>query len=565
MRSPFEAAADEPWLRDAAAAVAKSSEAAVAMADAALASANAQIAAAHHATMQLDSQLYDAGPTSPASPASPPLSPMAPQLSHLGGRELVQRIHESAVALAEKDFALLDGEKGALVPLLQHAVGKPAGCLCLELCEPSAEAVLRSALPRLESRVGVDNPAWQLVRFMVPMLAELRRRLAIARSALKSLHAVLPPPPADAAPLSAIAVGRMLLAMAAEGSEHPGAEAARLAAPKVSEAMAMWQAAAIAEALGPIASDLALQAHTLAGHLKKALPAAQGNELLQGIGLMAPPAAVLVLAAAPRIDRIRKLAATGSPDGISPFPATNQYAHGTGIGVISGVVISTPAAQATTGAPSAPTPRWAQLLAQQLLLTLWRLHYCGVLPAPPASKADAHQMSTNALAPLDSTIDSRVGDTSGVSGQQTASSASLRRSRALPHSADGAVPPRAAPRAAGASMPTYTMAATGSVPRLMPQGALQRPLGGKLPSVGQLPFRTLIGRLPDEVAPLAAPQPQPGSRGSTASQPMNKPPPLMPGTPGSWYARLAKAQPSRESAISAHLSLTHSKSAPGFC
>lgn len=282
---------------------------------------------------------------------------------------------------------------------------------------------------------------------------------------------------------------------------------------------------------------------------------------------MAPPAAVLVLAAAPRLERFRRLALTGSPDGISPYPGTNQYAAGTGISGISGVVTSTPAAQASTAAPTAPTPKWAQHLAQQLLITLWRLHSCGVLPAPPPPAAPSHVPTssngrTPELAALDhslftadhSLFTAETG--SHLTGSQSSTS-TLRRSRtgmALPHSADGTLPPRP-PRAAGATMPTYTMAATTSMPRLMPQGSLQRPLGGRLPTVGQLPFRTLIGKLPghdneggESLASIAPPLPTP------------KPPGLTPGS-----RRTAKPKPPpRESAIKQSLGLTHSKSAPGF-
>ena len=470
------------------------------------------------------------------------------------------------MALTDKDYARGQGG-GGVVPLLAHAVGKPAGALCLELSEPAAEVALLAALPKLWAMRDANN-AWQLVRYLLPMLAELRRRLTEARDALRKLHAALPPPPADAAPLSAVAVGRMLLAMAAEGSEHPGAAAARHAAPKVSEAVGQWQRAGIADALSMIASDLALQAHTLTGHLRRALPLAQGAELLQGVALMSPPAAVLVLASAPRLERFRKLAATGGIDGVSPFPGTNQVQAGVGIGLISGAACNPPAAQATAGSTSAPRPRWAQLLAQQLLTTLWRLHSCGVIPmpaaptiGPPACGLSAAQLSSSGLSAAFDPQLSAEGRLAGVPRDESpelhSASASRRAATgsrvprpAQPYSgADGTLPPRAlSTRAAGASMPTFTMAATQSQQsRRMPQGALQRlGAGGKLPTAGKLPFRTLIGRPPSRESSLA------NSCAYGES-----------GHAGSAFAP-APASGGRQSAIRSTLGLTHSLSAPGY-
>ena len=293
---------------------------------------------------------------------------------------------------------------------------------------------------------------------------------------------------------------------------------------------------------------------------------------------MSPPAAVLVLASAPRLERFRKLAATGGIDGVSPFPGTNQVPAGVGIGLISGAACNPPAAQATAGSTSAPRPRWAQLLAQQLLTTLWRLHSCGVIPmpepptiGPPACGLSAAQLSSSGLsAAFDPQLSAEgrlagVGHASAADGllemssaaEMLSASASRRAGAgsrgprsAQPYSgADGTLPPRAAStRAAGASMPTFTMAATQSQQaRRMPQGALQRlGAGGKLPTAGKLPFRTLIGRPPSSESSLAnaCAYGESGHAGSTFAP--------------------APASGGRQSAIRSTLGLTHSLSAPGY-
>ena len=454
-------------------------------------------------------------------PAPAPTSKIAAgePLENVGSRELLHRIHEIAMALTDKDYAVEpsamgngSGASGGLVPLLAHAHGKPAGSLCMELSEVGAEAALNAALPHLWARRESNNAA-QLLRYLIPMVAELRRRLNEARSALERLHAALPPPPADAAPLSAVAVGRMLLAMAAEGSEHPGAPAARVAAPEVSQAIAQWQRAGIADALGTIASDLALQAHTLAGHLRRALPPSIGAELLQGVELMAPPAAVLVLASAARLERFRRLALTGSVDGTSPFPGANQVPAGTGMGAVSGVCCNPPAANASTGSNSAPSARWAQILAQQLLLALWRLHSCGVIPAPPPmpSMASASYMAASGnmgrVSPPPPPLEDRIAAEgpkaalrqSKRGGGGGGSRPSSRSQNAF--SADGSMPAGGGGggggtrvRAAGAAAPTFAMAASTSAKGKLSVGTMQRPGGGA--PLAKAPFRTLIGRLP---------------------------------------------------------------------
>ena len=75
---------------------------------------------------------------------------------------------------------------------------------------------------------------------------------------------------------------------------------------------------------------------------------------------------------------------------------------------------------------------------------------------------------------------------------------------------------------------------------LAPQGALQRPLGGRLPAIGQMPFRTLIGRHP------SAPE----------QHPLEPPPPTL--------TRSRLGDQERHSAIRSTLGLTHSRSAPGY-
>ena len=70
----------------------------------------------------------------------------AASASEMSGRQLLLRIHELSHALTDRELLC------ALPlphPLLAHSAGKPAGALCLELSDASAEAALRGALGKL--------------------------------------------------------------------------------------------------------------------------------------------------------------------------------------------------------------------------------------------------------------------------------------------------------------------------------------------------------------------------------------------------------------------------------
>ena len=192
-----------------------------------------------------------------ASVPPPPSSTerAASAFATMSGKELIKRVYTLAISMAEwrTPKAAAAGITGgsaaaaaahtgsAAQPLIRHAVGKPAGCLCLELCETSAHVALRATLARL-SRLAVaetdDNTAHvvHVISQLLPLLTELRRRLATARQALMRLVTTLPPAPPGAAPVGAVSVAKALLAMSADGSRHPGAEAARAAAPQVTSA-----------------------------------------------------------------------------------------------------------------------------------------------------------------------------------------------------------------------------------------------------------------------------------------------------------------------------------------
>ena len=374
-----------------------------------------------------------------ASVPPPPSSTerAASAFATMSGKELIKRVYTLAISMAEwrTPKAAAAGITGgsaaaaaahtgsAAQPLIRHAVGKPAGCLCLELCETSAHVALRATLARL-SRLAVaetdDNTAHvvHVISQLLPLLTELRRRLATARQALMRLVTTLPPAPPGAAPVGAVSVAKALLAMSADGSRHPGAEAARAAAPQVTSArerprgeppeplatplpsplplpcpchplcpcpalaipsplalalavpsplalplpsplplplpsplplplpsplplplplpsppplpcpyhplspcprhpqvtsaLDAWHEAGIADALGTVATDLSVHAHTLAGHIRRALPAAQGSDLLQGISQMPPPVAISHLCSPHRLERLRRIAAWGA-------------------------------------------------------------------------------------------------------------------------------------------------------------------------------------------------------------------------------------------------------------
>ena len=209
---------------------------------------------------------------------------------------------------------------------------------------------------------------------------------------------------------------------------------------------------------------------------------------------MAPPAAVAVLATPSRLHHFRRLAATGT-------------------------VPSSAIANVTSTAPNA----WAQLLAQQLLCTLWRLHGCGVLPslAPPppagatgatgaaaaaaASAAAAAAASTPPIVPQDGLFLLSAAGVAPVTAAAATSEVPPAQARAASSEAaaagggggrggggrgGGGLPMG---RATGASMPTFAMASanTRGTQRVKAQGALARTTGG-VPTTGQLPFLAAI-------------------------------------------------------------------------
>ena len=372
-------------------------------------------------------------------------------------------------------------------PLIRHAVGKPAGCLCLELCEPQAFDALRAALPRLWRQDSSPGSPADTIRYLLPMLREFRTRLATARHALAQLASILPPAPDGATPLGAIAVARALLSMAADGSKHPGAAAARQVAPDVAAALEAWHRSGLADAVGVIGSDLALHAHTLAGHIRRALPPVQGSELLQGIVQMPPPAAIAELAFPARIERLQRIAAWGSTSmemakelalasGTKPMSSS-----GLGIGLLSGASINLPASCATASASSTPKIEWVQLLAQQLLITLWRLHRVGAIVAPAAPSRVPQQGAALAT---------QHGRAAAAASTATAATAAATA---------------AASRAAGALAPTFTRASAKPATRLAPQGALHR-LGQSKPPGPALPFLAALIAPPSSVAKEGKPR-----------------------------------------------------------
>ncbi len=500
-----------------------------AAADAAL---RTQLAQARSAAREaIDPAAALASHDAPAEHASAEPDVTSPRpLAEMGGRELLKAIYARAVRLSEKPAPSASRLAAApAAPLLRHALGKPAGCLCLELCEPGAYDALRAAshrLSRLESQPGGEPQPGGLaetLRELLPMLGELRHRVAVGRWALRRLGAALPPAPAGAAPTAALAVGSSLLSMAGSGT-HPGAEAARQAAPEVAAALELWNRSGLAEVAPTLAADLSLHAHTLARHLSKSMPRTDEGELLQGVAQMPPHLAVIELGTAAHLECFRRIASWGDVTPEPTGPGTNQVPAGVGIGLRSGAFHNPPAACASTGAAAAPSAQWVQLLAQQLLCTLWRLHRCGALAVPidvevqqaaeqlieqqrRARQAQLEQQRRQQPPPPPPAADDEPDEQDlphyprhlqAVCVQQA-----LRQQRqhqvqkqkqqqqqaALRHSLSG--PALHTKRTTGALAPTFTMATSKPAKRPAPQGALHR-LGQERPAGPKLPFLTAL-------------------------------------------------------------------------
>jgi hypothetical protein len=477
--------------------------------------------------------------------AEPDVESIRP-LGRVGGKELLKAIYAHAVRLSEKSFVVpsTSSRAGPPAPLLRHALGKPAGCLCLELCEPGAYDALRAAyrrLARIEGHQGSSSieghqgsssieghqaggPA-ETIRELLPMLDELRHRIAVGRVALQRLSALLPPPPAGAAPTASLAIGLSLLSMAGSSS-HPGAEAARQAAPEVATALELWHRSGLTEAASSLAADLSLHAHTLAHHLSKSMPKSPEGELLPGITQMPPHLAVVELCTPAHLECFRRIATWGDVTPEPSGPGTNQVPTGVGLGLRSGVSKNVPAASASMGSAAPPNTQWAQLLAQQLLCTLWRLYRCGALTVPmdPEVQQTAelleHQHRRARQAQLEQERRERIGQPSppppgpddipderdspyyGRHLRAVCVLQALHRQRQLQVQKQkqqaalhrlGHEQKQLAKRTTGAAAPTFTMATSNPKPakRPAPQGALHR-LGQERPAGPKLPFLTAL-------------------------------------------------------------------------
>ena len=459
--------------------------------------------------------------------AEPDVESIRP-LGQVGGKELLKAIYAHAVRLSEKTIAVpsTSSRAGPPAPLLRHALGKPAGCLCLELCEPGAYDALRAAYRRLARSEGLQpgGPA-QTIRELLPMLDELRHRVAVGRVALQRLSAVLPPPPAGAAPTASLAIGLSLLSMASSSS-HPGAEAARQAAPEVAAALELWNCSGLTEAATSLAADLSLHAHTLAHHLSKSMPKSPEGELLPGITQMPPHLAVVELCTPAHLECFRRIATWADVTPEPPGPGTNQVPTGMGLGLRSGVSKNVSAACASMGSAAPPNTQWAQLLAQQLLCTLWRLYRCGALTVPidlevlQTAELLEHQHRRARQALLEQERRERIGQPSppppgpddlpderdspyyGRHLRAVCVLQALHRQRQLQVQKQkqqaalhrlGHETKQLAKRTTGAAAPTFTMATSNPKPakRPAPQGALHR-LGQERPAGPKLPFLTAL-------------------------------------------------------------------------
>jgi hypothetical protein len=365
----------------------------------------------------------------------------------------------------------------------------------------------------------------ETIRELLPMLDELRHRIAVGRVALQRLSALLPPPPAGAAPTASLAIGLSLLSMAGSSS-HPGAEAARQAAPEVATALELWHRSGLTEAASSLAADLSLHAHTLAHHLSKSMPKSPEGELLPGITQMPPHLAVVELCTPAHLECFRRIATWGDVTPEPSGPGTNQVPTGVGLGLRSGVSKNVPAASASMGSAAPPNTQWAQLLAQQLLCTLWRLYRCGALTVPmdPEVQQTAelleHQHRRARQAQLEQERRERIGQPSppppgpedipderdspyyGRHLRAVCVLQALHRQRQLQVQKQkqqaalhrlGHEQKQLAKRTTGAAAPTFTMATSNPKPakRPAPQGALHR-LGQERPAGPKLPFLTAL-------------------------------------------------------------------------
>jgi len=236
-----------------------------------------------------------------------------------------------------------------------------------------------------------------------------------------------------------------------------------------------------------------VHAHTLAGHIRRALPAAQGSDLLQGISQMPPPVAISHLCSPHRLERLRRIAAWGTTFPDRREPGTNQVQAGLGVGLISGASCNVPAACATASSTAAPKIEWVQLLAQQLLITLWRLHRCGTIEAPHAQHEPSMEHASQAGPEFAADSSALAGGSSLIMAPKPA---------LMEHPSDFPLHPvrrEAGLRAAGALGPTFTKASAKPATRLAPQGVLHR-LGQSKPSEPGLPFLAALIAHPNATA-----------------------------------------------------------------
>ena len=174
-------------------------------------------------------------------------------------------------------------------------------------------------------------------------------------------------------------------------------------------------------------------------------------------------------------------------------PGTNQVQAGLGVGLISGASCNVPAACATASSTAAPKIEWVQLLAQQLLITLWRLHRCGTIEAPHAQHEPSMEHASQAGPEFAADSSALAGGSSLIMAPKPA---------LMEHPSDFPLHPvrrEAGLRAAGALGPTFTKASAKPATRLAPQGVLHR-LGQSKPSEPGLPFLAALIAHPNATA-----------------------------------------------------------------
>ena len=133
------------------------------------------------------------------------------------------------------------------------------------------------------------------------------------------------------------------------------------------------------------------------------------------------------------------------------------------------------------------------LLAQQLLITLWRLHRCGTIDAPQAQQEPSMEHASQPGPEAAAEPSALAG---GPSQTMTPKPALMEHPGDLPLHP---VRREAGLRAAGALGPTFTKASAKPATRLAPQGVLHR-LGQSKPSEPGLPFLAALIAHPNATA-----------------------------------------------------------------